>query len=233
MGDLYTMVLHHGGLFVENDIGIVEYEGGEFMHFDNCDLDKSGYLDILSDVRELGYSSLSKITYLNLEQGVFCFFYNNKGVMEMLSCVRDGVFHVYIEGELIVDFEGENDTGENGAIENDVESNDEAQPDEFEANVGASIIGETFEGFMEGNAKFGIDGASESEDPKYVLVQESKTNDGMNDEDFSSDDEKLLEVRRNLKWARYMNKKFKILMTMRQQADLSGKNFQLLKTGRK
>ncbi|EEF50194.1 conserved hypothetical protein [Ricinus communis] len=75
--------------------------------------DRSGYLDILSDVRELGYETISKIAYLNPNEGVFCS-YDDKGVMEILKVVRNGSIDAYIKGELIVEFQGENvDKGNN------------------------------------------------------------------------------------------------------------------------
>ncbi|EEF39674.1 conserved hypothetical protein [Ricinus communis] len=163
--DLYITVVHHGGVFKEDEIGRFSYIGGMVVCYDNYDLDRTSFFDIES-------------------------------VMEMLTFIRGKSVSIYAEVDLIIEFAEKNDVGDNDVKDifgdmNNVVAKGDCVP-------AASVVS----GQVPEHGIVLLDDVETTKDPNYESTEVSDTDDGMENSNFSLEDEEHLEVRRNLKWAR-------------------------------
>ncbi|EEF45247.1 conserved hypothetical protein [Ricinus communis] len=135
--------------------------------------------------------------YMKPKGGGFYFFEKDKGAMKILKFIRNMVIAVYCEGEAIVDL----------ITENDVEDDNDAYLNENAKHTGDDEIGDVdasqISGGVEDSELHAMaeeeDIGTDSEDIDYKPIKVSDANNVLNDSDFSSDDEELLEAMRNLK----------------------------------
>ena len=99
--DDFTIQFHHGGKMV-HDGTLLLYIGGEETFKFHFDADRFGYFDLIDEIKQLGYSTWSRLAYTVPNTVKKMDIKDDKDVMLMLSYLESGicVLHVYVvDGE--------------------------------------------------------------------------------------------------------------------------------------